>query len=322
MNEIGRRITDKLIELNGSTDFTIAFLPYKRSMWDSMESVYEECIASGIDAHCMPIPYMRLKQNGELDCIDSDYEYFGDIAESVEHLQDISPRFCVIHYQYNGRNHVTSMLPEYYTENIKARTNADMILLPYGLNTSIKRNERDTMYPGLVAVDYIFCHSENNRGSLINMWKSYNVDYSGRVFAYGSPKIDAILKASSDIPEEWQGILEDKPVTLIVNSLRPFLINPQKRIRAYKHYLYDELSKGHAVIFRPHPLLSQSIKSMRPDATAAYDAFIESISKNPNVIVDTSEYLERALGVAGYLISDPSSVLTMWQVTDKPYKEI
>ena len=50
MNEIGKRIADKLAEIHGSRDFSIAFLPYKRSMWNSMESVYTECWSSGARA--------------------------------------------------------------------------------------------------------------------------------------------------------------------------------------------------------------------------------------------------------------------------------
>ena len=124
MNEIGRKIVDKLIELHGSKDFKIAFLSYKRSMWNSMSSVYDECIKSGIDAHVYPIPYLRMDTKEVV----SDYEYFEN-AEDIETLSD--PDYIAIHYYYDDLNAVTNMLPEYYTSAIKERYKCKIIFLPY-----------------------------------------------------------------------------------------------------------------------------------------------------------------------------------------------
>ena len=68
MNEIGKNITDKLIEIHGSTDFVIGFLPYKRSMWNCMESVYEECLKSGAVAYIMPLPYYLMPDKTVVAC--------------------------------------------------------------------------------------------------------------------------------------------------------------------------------------------------------------------------------------------------------------
>lgn len=322
MNKIGRKITDKLIEIHGSADFTIAFLPYKRSMWNSMESVYEECIRSRADAHCIPIPYYRMKENREKDYIDSDFEYFGNIAEPVEILEEIKPDFIAIHYQYNGQNIVTNMLPEFYTENIKERYNCNIIMLPYGLDTTTEIDTVGHMPPGLVAVDYVFCNSETNRINCINAWKKYGIDYSDRVFAFGSPKIDTMFKLQSEKPKEWASIIGTKKVALVINSLGPYLGQPYEKIKRYEQVICEQVEKGHAVIFRPHPLLRTTIKCMRADTASVYDRFVKNICKMEGVIYDESEYLERALSVADLMISDPSSVLAMWQATGKPYEVI
>lgn len=322
MNEIGRKITDKLIEINGSTDFSICFLPYKRSMWNSMESVYQECLNSGIDAHCVPIPYYRMKHNREIDYIDSDFEYFGAIAEPVDVLNTLNPRFCAIHYQYNNQNNVTNMLKEFYTENIKERYNSEIVMLPYGLALNPIIQEHSHLAPGLVSVDYLFCDTEIDRINCINAWKNYGIDYSDRVFAFGSPKIDSILKLKRSIPEEWQQAIGDRWVTLIINSLGPYINDPFKKIEKYGQQIYDHIIQGHAIIFRPHPLLRTTIKSMRSDTEEAYDQFIQKISKMEHVIIDESEYLERALSAADYLVCDPASILVMWKATGKPYKVI
>ena len=320
MNEIGRKITDKLIEINGSADFTIVFLPYKRSMWNSMESVYEECIASGADAHCMPIPYYRKKTDNEIDYIDSDFDLFGDIAERVELLDELSPRFIAIQYQYDGNNKVTGMLPEYYTANLKSKYNCDIVMLPYGIPWIDEPQDSDYLPHGIVSVDYIFTCSETARQNGIRTWAYYNIDMTDRIFAFGSPKLDMMAKAPEEIPDEWQPIIGDRVVTLVCNSLGAFLGEPYERINLYRQYVVREVDRDKAVIFRPHPLLRTTIKSMRPDTEACYNKLLAQFRRLPHVIIDESEYLERVVGIADHLISDPSSVVKMWQVTGKTYE--
>lgn len=323
MNEIGRKIADKLIEIHGSTDFTIAFFPYKRSMWNSMESVYEECIKSGVDAHCMPIPYYRMRENKKIDYIDTDYDLFGDIAEPYQNLDDMNPRFIAIHYQYDGNNLVTNMLPEFYTNAIKMRYNCDIIMLPYGIAADYRTRRDGNLAPGCINVDYMFCASEDDRQGCINTWANYGIDYSKRAFGFGSPKIDAVLKATRDIPDEWKDAIGDRKVILLVNSLGPYLERPFEKITLYARIIQDEVDKGNAVIFRPHPLLRTTIKSMRPDTEVTYQKLIRKIKNTDHVILDESEYPERAMGIADYMISDmPSSMVVMWRATNKPYEEI
>ena len=322
MNEIGRKITDKLIEIHGSANFTIAFLPYKRSMWDSMESVYEECLKSGIDAHCVPIPYYYMKENKQIDFKTCDFDYFGQIAEPVKILSDLNPDYIAIHYQYNGNNNVTRMLPEFYTEALKEKYHSEIIYLPYGIpygGTSIKHHR---IQPGIANADYFFLNSEEERLGFIEDWLSLGIDMSEKTFGFGSAKIDAVLKAKKEIPPEWKQDIDGKTVILITNSLGPFLARPYERIEAYQHYIIEELEQDHAVIFRPHPHLWNTIKSMRPDTMDAYRCFIDRFWNRPHCIIDHSEYVERAIGVADRLISDPSSIVEMWRVTGKPYKVI
>lgn len=320
MNEIGRKITDKLIELHGSSDFTICFLPYKRSMWDSMKSVYEECIASGAHVHLLPLPYFRMQQGRRIDYVDIDD--FGNIAEPIEYLDRIAADYIVIHYQYDGNNAVTQMLPQYYTKAIKERTGAKVVYIPYGIPYGGLSNRHFRLQPGLEDVDYYFVQSEEECEGAIRDWATRGIDLTGRIFGFGSPKIDAILKAERKIPHNWLPKIEDRPVTLLTNSLGPYLQRPYEKIVAYNLIIEEELIKSQAVIFRPHPLLRTTIRAMRPDTEPAYNKFLERYHNHPHVIIDISENLERALGIADYLISDPSSVVEMWKATGKPYEVI
>ena len=300
MNEIGRSIKDKIIEIYRSDNFTIAFLPYKRSMWNSMQSVYEECVKSGIKAYICPMPYLRKGGTSRSDYLDRDeFEYGTDIRL----LPELETDFVVIHYPYDGHNRVTSMIPKYYTAELKKF--GQVIYIPYSCtNMRMLR-----VQPGIANVDYAFLGSEAEAEVFVFEWAQMGVDFEGRVFGLGSPKMDAIKKISSG------------SATVILNSLGPFLHAPFIKIEKYKDAMLEEKTKGRRVIFRPHPLLKQTIMSMRPDTESEYTKLL-IFAEHLGVEIDETENLEATLGAADYLISDPSSVLEMWQTTGRRYRVI
>lgn len=297
MNEIGKRITQKIIELHGSSNFTIGFLPYKRSMWNSMESVYQECLKADAAACILPLPYYLMPEK-KVVC---ELDLFPVNALDISMIQKISFDYLVIHYPYDGNNKVTSMLPEYYTAEL--RNYGKVIFIPYSCTPGIFTR----LHSGLANIDYAFLRSEEECEAFIAEWAEHGVDFSGRVFGYGSPKMDAMQKCSCG------------SATLVINSLAPYLSAPFKRIELYQHHISNEIGRGRRVIFRPHPLLRQTIKSMRPDTMAAYNKFISWCETRDLVEVDETEDLESALEQADYIISDPSSVLEMWQSTGREY---
>lgn len=299
MNEIGRKITDKLSEIHGSTGFSIAFLPYKRSMWDSMESVYEECMAAGAATYCIPIPYQRIV-SGQIESIDSDKDLF-DNPVDITFLQKRAFDFVVIHYPYDDRNKVTRMCPEYHTAQL--RKYGKVVYIPYACASM--RFLR--IQPGIANVDYAFLDSEEDAEKFVREWKALGVDFTGRAFGYGSPKMDAIEKCGCG------------SATLVINSLGPFLTDPRTKIGQYMREIQSEIDEGHDVIFRPHPLLRQTIRSMCPDVYGEYNQFIEWVQMS-GAMVDESEDLEGAIGRSRYLISDPSSILSMWEHVGREYK--
>ena len=307
MNDIGKRIADKLAEIHGSKDFRIAFLPYKRSMWDSMESVYTECWVAGADAKVIPLPYQRIV-DGKVESVDCDRSMFFAQALDISALKEGSFDFVVIHYPYDGNNRVTKMLPEYYTAEL--RKYGKVVFIPYSCYPGFFTR----IHAGLANIDYAFLISEEECEAFIAAWKNHGVDFTGRVFGYGSPKIDAIQNLNIGS--------SDYLTTVVINTLGAYLFAPFERISLYQHHISNELGRGRKVIFRPHPLLRQTIKSIRPDTMDAYEKFLSWCRTRDNVEVDESEYLEETLEQADYLISDQSSVLEMWKSTGREYTVI
>jgi len=299
MNEIGRRITNKLIEIYGSADFSIAFLPYKRSMWNCMASVYTECQAAGAKAYCIPIPYFKII-DGKIEGVSSDRPYYDD-ARDITFLEQNTFDFVVIHYPYDDKNKVTRMCSAFYTSEL--RKYGKVIYIPY----SCTNMRQLRIQSGIANADYVFLGSEAEAEAFVNEWQDFGIDFTGRVFGLGSPKMDAMQNCGTG------------SATLVINSLGPFLTSPFNRFKLYQQYITNEIDRGRTVIFRPHPLLRQTIRSMRPDTLSAYNEFLRWCDRQDNVTVDESEDLETALSSADYLISDPSSVLEMWMTSGREY---
>lgn len=286
----GQKIVDKLIEIHGSKDFSIAFLPYKRSMFSSMRSVYEAC--EGIDAKIYPLPYYLMNHKGHVEKIVKDY------FEDARDIKDFKGAdYIVIHYPYDSHNAVTQMLPEYYIERLKRK--GKVVYIPY---SQVSKSFL-WIQQGVRFCDIVFLNNEADATEFIRLWKSRGEDFTGRVFGLGSPKLDI----SGD----------DKAVpgsVLVTTSLMHFLRDPVSRMALWKRYIDRE--QGKAVTFRPHPLLMRTIKAMRPDMLSRYIAFLDSLTAK----IDLSEDLENALLTHEYLISDPSSVIEMWAALGKPYE--
>lgn len=97
------------------------FLPYKASMWDSLESVWvaadedESC-----DAYVIPIPYYDKNPDGsfkEMHYEAEEYPGYVPVTHYDEYdFQKHHPDMIFIHNPYDEYNHVTSVHPFLFTK--------------------------------------------------------------------------------------------------------------------------------------------------------------------------------------------------------------
>ena len=135
-NKIYKRLKKSLIQIENSVRNDIkarpemVFLPYKASMWDSLESVWQAAEADPeCDAYVVPIPYYDRRPDGSLGT----YHYEGNdlpacvpvINYETYCLEDRNPDAIFIHNPYDHMNHVTSIDPKFYSnESASAGWNA------------------------------------------------------------------------------------------------------------------------------------------------------------------------------------------------------
>ena len=111
------------------------FLPYKASMWDSLESVWMDADADPeCDAFVVPIPYFDKRSDGSLGEMHDEsglYPKNVPITSWQEYsIEQRLPDMIFIHNPYDGCNKVTTVHPNFYASNLKKYTNM-LVYIPY-----------------------------------------------------------------------------------------------------------------------------------------------------------------------------------------------
>lgn len=304
----------------------IVFLPYKASMWDCMESVWEAADADEeCDAYVVPIPYYERNEQGgaEKFCYEGDmfpkevpitsYEEFSLEAER--------PDIVYIHNPYDGDNYVTSVHPDYYTENLKKYVD-DLVYIPYFI---LGQGGMPGTHKSLAAynnIDKIIVQDEDKKESML--------DYvpEEKIVAIGCPKVDRILKLDKrkqeilehEIPQEWRKKITGKKVILFNVSITGILNNKRYAMDKIRYVLSCFENRDDVVLlWRPHPLVEATLKSMRPEMYEEYMSIKKSfIRKGKGIFDETGDAGVAAVVADAYLGENSSSLVHYFGVLGKP----
>ena len=113
----------------------VVFLPYKASMWDSLESVWKAADEDpDCDAYVIPIPYFDRDSEGNFKEMHYEGDQYPDYVP-VTHYDDYDiavhePDMIFIHNPYDDYNYVTSVAPKFYSRNLKQYTEK-LVYIPY-----------------------------------------------------------------------------------------------------------------------------------------------------------------------------------------------
>ena len=130
------RISQSVEEIirNISLHSQILFLPYKASMWDSMESVYLFAVQDpSCEALVMPITYFERKEDLSFGEAINERDKFPSSIPLVEEsfpFEEERPDVIYIHNPYDDWNYVSAVHPRYYSENLKKFTE-NLVYIPY-----------------------------------------------------------------------------------------------------------------------------------------------------------------------------------------------
>lgn len=292
MNNVAKNIIDILIAEEGR-DKRILFLPYKIEMWDSMESVFKECVRRRLSVAVQPIRYMFLEHH---KIVDSKMDEWGnDVREYTMDIDKFDPDIVFIHYPFDSQNTITTIPEAYYSSNLKARGRRRIAYLSYHGNSAL---EHEMLLPAVTRADYIFVYDEAEKQRYYKVWSEHGIKSEAKIFATGTPKLDAYIRAYQiSCKHNAQSIL-------IANSLMPF-INDIYRISKYKAIIENEHKSE--IIYRPHPLLEETLKRTNLWRYEDYKNFLKYIESN-NVTIDKNKYIKDTLCHCKKLYCDWASI--------------
>lgn len=302
----------------------VVFLPYKASMWTSLESIWK---AAQKDPKCeaivMPIPYYEL-EHATQQLI---YKYEGEIypdyvpvvhfdAYSIEQEQ---PDIIFIHNPYDDKNTITSVQPRYYSKNLKNYTSM-LVYVPYFIFGPMYRPTMPSAHIKVEAikhVDKFIVQSERVK----EIYEKYNSD-KDKFIALGSPKTDAIIegmKQKVEIPEVWREKINGKKVFLYNTHLSVIPKGREVAINNIRDTVYQVTSRQDCVLlWRPHPLSEIMIKDYAPEYLEEYLEIKNTVMNASNGIVDESGNYRVAFAISDALLTTHSSLIREYMVTGKP----
>lgn len=300
--------------------YEILFMPYKASMWDSLESIYEAASRAD-DCHVtvMPVPYYHV--NAERTELLTEYEgmQFPENVPITDYRQysipDMLPDVIFIHNPYDEKNRVTSLPERYFSSELVKYTN-HLVYVPYKVCGKQVKDMYCVM-PGVKNAWRVFVQSERVRETYIK----YQPEE--KIVVLGSPKIDKVLYNEAHKPKppkEWENILAGRKVFLLNTHLSSILNDSMDMIRWMEELIavFRECDNA-AVIWRPHPLSMETATALKPEFLNEYKRMIADFRKLENGIYDETADVHTTMALADAYIGDGSSSLViMFGVTGKP----
>lgn len=307
-------------------EYEVVFLPYKASMWDSLESIWQ---ASVRDTKCrtfvIPIPYYDKNPDGSIGCEHYEYEQFPEDVPLINYgevnLEIRQPDVIYIHNPYDNCNRVTSVHPQYYAKNLRNCTEK-LVYVPYFVLEGSAIPSTLAIVPGVLYSDYVIVRNNVERQEYINRFveQQIPIDIAKKLLPLGSPKLDKIKcmsKVKMTVPEEWREKIKGKKIIFYNTTLNGVLKEDEYLDKIQTVFEYFRKRKDVVLIWRPHPLLETTIKSMREKLFLRYLSIKHEYLIDNIGILDRSEDMSIAIALSDAYYGDGSSIVWLYLETGK-----
>ena len=312
----------------------VVFLPYKASMWDSLESVWkafkkdEEWISL-----VMPIPYFNKNEDGsfgEMQYEGADFPAYVSIVDWQQYsLEEGQPDIIFIHNPYDQYNYVTTVHPYFYASKIKKYTKK-LVYIPYFVHQNDMVQEHYCVLPGTLYADTVVLQSEKVREQYIKYYEAALpelVEKTGREAieqkfqALGSPKFDMLSTEDTEIPDEWRSFLvKDRKVIFFNTHLKELMKGQSEQFLKKLEWIFKFFRNREDVVllWRPHPLMVDTARAMNPESVEPYLQLVSQYRQQKIGIYDDSKDLHRAVNLADAYYGSHSSVVELFKQQRKP----
>ncbi len=355
--KIYKRLQKVLIQVENSVKneikprLEVVFLPYKASMWDSLESVWRAADADkNTDAYVIPIPYFDRNPDGSFK--EEHYEggqypeYVPVIRYDEYDFEQRRPDVIYIHNAYDNWNMVTSVHPDFFSHNLMNYTER-LVYIPYFVLGEIEPDNEKAIesvkhfcfMPGIIYADKVIVQSENMKKIYMNEYlkaaKEHGLQGSHVDKAYleqkflglGSPKYDKVLntrKEDLDVPKKWLKVIEKpdgslKKIILYNTGITALLAHNEEWVDKIEDVfkIFKENCENIALLWRPHPLIENTMRTMRPQVLKRYlEIKMQYLEEGWGIYDDTAD-LNRAMALSDAYYGDRSSMVHLYRKVGK-----
>ncbi len=317
-----------------ATEKVAVFLPYKASMWDSLESVWRAADAdSEWTSLVMPIPYFTKNKDGspgEMQYEGADFPPYVPIVDWQQYaLEGLQPDVIFIHNPYDQYNLVTTVHPYFYASRIRKYTDK-LVYIPYFVHKNEVVLEHYCILPGTLYANMVILQSEKVREQYIRYYsaalpelvkKLGKTAIKQKFQALGSPKLDVEETKETLIPDKWKPFLEKNIKVLFFNThLSSVMKGKSEQFLKKLDWIFNYFQKRKDVVllWRPHPLMLETAASMNPEAVEPYVQLVNRYREEQVGIYDDSKDLHRAINLSDAYYGDTSSVVELFRHQGKP----
>ena len=323
--------------------YRVLFLPYKYSMWDSFESIFEAAKEDeNCEAYVMPIPYYDKDQEGNFTEMHDESESYPDdvgiISWRDNQIDEIDPDIIFIHNPYDGNNLLTSIHPDYYTNKL-VRKDRVIIYVPY--HVFYKDNEGSPIPVGVSEfyADHVIAQSEWHKRQFEIVLDNYkksdeglneliaSFDNGNKFVALGNPKYDkarSLSKSNYPLNDDWKKVLfdssENRKFTMLLDTTIRIILLKKESILNKVNEIIDFFEKhdDFALIWRPHPLIEPTLRDMCPELIPTYVKLVDRCKNLNNCIFDDTNDMHTAMAWSDAFMGKNGSMIELYRVTKKP----
>ncbi len=319
----------------------VLFLPYQVSMWDALESIWMAAKEdAGTKCYVVPVPFYDVGPDnslGKLHYEGDRYPKYVPVTPYWEYsVEERRPDVIFIHNPYDECNRVTRVPEKYYARKLKPYTEK-LVYVPYFVSEDWGPSDGQCCLPGVLFSDRVIVQPGRiyEKYSRIytdilkqNGWENILVPAKEKFLPLGSPKFDKVgskVCGVEEVPESWRKIIERpdgsrKKVILYNLSIGP-LLRDRERVIKKLDSVFGEFRKYQedvVVLWRPHPLLPETIEAMVPRMRDAYKERIRQFKEEGWGIYDDTPDPNLAMAVSDGYYGDWSSLVTTYRETGKP----
>lgn len=316
------------------------FLPYKASMWDSLEGVWRTLEdKEEYKTFVIPIPYFDRNRDGSFGQLHYEGgEYPADVPVTSWQEYDLQanrPDEIYIHNPYDAFNRVTSVHPDFYAEKLKEYTDM-LVYIPYFVGIDDHVDEHFCVLPGTLYAHKVLVESEAVREIYLKELKDFEKeqncrgkygDFDQKLVVYTSPKYDKVKtvnRGNIQVPGQWEQLIyradgSRKKVFLYNISVDTMLKQSEVVLDKIK-YTLDTFRKNSDVVllWRPHPLYESTLQSMHPELLEPYRELVRQYREEGWGIFDDTTDMNRAIALSDAYYGDGSSLVSLYRETKKP----